>query len=72
MAKFHIGQLIHSKLIEEGKSVVWFSKQLNFRRSRVYRIFDESDIDTGVLGRIGKLLNFNFFTLLAEDFNDSE
>ena len=71
MEKLHIGQLIHSKLIEEGRSIVWFSKQLNFRRPRIYKIFEESDIDTGVLRRINKILNFNFFTLLAEDFENS-
>lgn len=72
MEKLHIGQLIYNKLIEDGRTVVWLSKQLNFRRSRIYRIFDESEIDTGILRRIGKLLKCNFFVLLAEDFETSE
>ena len=72
MEKLHIGQLIHSKLIEEGRSISWFANQLNFRRPRVYKIFEESDINTGVLRRINRILNYNFFILLAECFEDSK
>lgn len=68
----HIGNLIHTKLVEEGRTIVWLSKQLNCKRSKIYRIFELSDVDTGILRRIGKLLKFNFFLVLSDDFENSK
>lgn len=68
----HIGQLIRQQLEIQGKTVVWFAKQLSYSRTNVYKIFDKSSIDTDVLLRISCVLHYNFFKLYDEALKEKE
>lgn len=63
----HIGKLIKQQVDEQGKTVVWFARQLSYSRTNVYKIYDKSSIDTDVLLRISRILNYNFFDLYSEE-----
>ncbi len=62
----HIGEKIKEKLKEQGRTVVWFSQQINRNRTDVYSIFSRQSIDTELLLIISKVLNFNFFIFYTE------
>ena len=65
-SKIHIGQLIQQKLKEQGRTVTWFARQLNYDRSNAYKIFSKPHIDTDLLLSISKILNYNFFGVYSE------
>lgn len=56
-----IGKIIEEQLREQGKSVVWFARQMSCSRTKVYKIFDKYSIDTEELLRISIILDYNFF-----------
>lgn len=64
----HIGQLIRQELKEQGRSVTWLAKNLNYSRSNVYIIFDKPTLDTSVLMQISKLLDVDFFRYYSKEF----
>ncbi|WP_051313568.1 helix-turn-helix transcriptional regulator [Sporocytophaga myxococcoides] len=64
MAK-HIGKLILSRLAELGMNKSEFARRINKSRQNVQDIFKRESVDTDLLLQISKVLNFNFFTLLA-------
>lgn len=69
----HIGQLIERQIHEQGRSVTWFAKKLYCDRTNVYSIFKRASIDTDLLIRISKILNYNFFDCFTEEvYDDSE
>nr|WP_272960531.1 XRE family transcriptional regulator [Barnesiella viscericola] len=57
----HIGNRIRDILTERGQSVVWLARQLSYSRTNIYKLFDKSTIDTGVLLRISIILHYDFF-----------
>lgn len=65
----HIGKMIHERLQQQGRTVTWFAQQLNITRAACYRIFSSYSIDTMMLLRISRLLNFNFFAVYADQIN---
>ena len=65
----HIGQLIREELKKQGRTVSWFTKQLNFSRSNVYKIFEKPTLDTAMLMQISKLLNVDFFQYYTEELD---
>lgn len=67
-----IGQRIRQVFNEMPKScnIEWFSKQLHYDRSNVYRIFDRENIDIILLARISQILNHNFFNDLSTEFKN--
>ena len=64
----HIGNLIKEKLQEDGHSVTWFANQICCTRTHVYKIFEKANIDTELLERISKVLKYNFFKDISNDF----
>ncbi|HJB72273.1 MAG TPA: XRE family transcriptional regulator [Candidatus Barnesiella merdigallinarum] len=58
----HIGNRIRDILKEREQSVVWLAHQLSYSRTNIYKLFDKSTIDTGVLLRISLILRHDFFT----------
>jgi len=68
----HIGNCIREKLREDGRSVSWFARQICCTRSNVYKIFNKSSIDTELLERIGKVLRYNFFEIIAEEIKTAD
>lgn len=63
----HIGQEIRKQVEEQGKTSVWLAKELGCHRTNLYKIYDKRTIDTGVLLRISRILNYDFFTLYTEE-----
>jgi len=59
--EIHIGELIRSKLKEEGRSVSWLAEKINCDRTNMYKIFKKTNIDADLLFRICIILNFDFF-----------
>ncbi|MGN0036375.1 MAG: helix-turn-helix domain-containing protein [Bacteroidaceae bacterium] len=65
-----IGKRIQEELEKQERSVSWFARQLSCDRSNVYRIFQRNNIDTQTLARICRILQYNFFQELANDFTN--
>lgn len=63
----HIGSLIRSKVAERGISIVSFAEQLSCTRVNVYKIFDRKSIDTELLLRVSRVLDFDFFRYYSND-----
>lgn len=63
----HIGSKIKEKLQEQGRTIVWFSNQINCDRTNVYDIFKRPNIDCELLFVISKVLNFNFFSYYTDN-----
>lgn len=63
----HIGQLIRQELQNQGRTVAWFTKELNCSRSNVYKIFDKPTLDTAVLLQVSKLLKVDFFRFYTDE-----
>ncbi|MBR4497533.1 MAG: helix-turn-helix domain-containing protein [Bacteroidales bacterium] len=59
--QLHIGKIIHAKLREQGRSTSWLAKQIPCSRNNLYKIFSKPSINTDVLLRISKILDYNFF-----------
>ncbi|MBR5433763.1 MAG: helix-turn-helix domain-containing protein [Bacteroidales bacterium] len=57
----HIGKIIQDKLREQGRSASWLAKQIPCSRNNLYRIFSNPSINTDLLSRISKVLDYNFF-----------
>lgn len=61
----HIGQKIKEELYAQGISVSVFAKQINRSRNVAYNIFERGSIDTGLLNRISRILNCDFFSMYS-------
>lgn len=65
-----IGELIKERLIAEERSVAWFSRKLSCSRANVYKIFRKEYIDTELLMRISKILDYDFFQYFSDNLKD--
>ncbi len=63
----NIGELIHEKVREQGKSVTWLARRLNYSRTNIYKIFNKPSIDTDVLLRISDALGYDFFYIYSRE-----
>jgi transcriptional regulator with XRE-family HTH domain len=61
----HVGKKIREEIRQKGISVSVFAKKINRSRNVVYDIFERESIDTELLGKISKVLGFDFFNLLS-------
>ncbi|MDE5628484.1 MAG: XRE family transcriptional regulator [Muribaculaceae bacterium] len=68
----HIGHLIKDVFERQPRNctVQWFAEQINCHRSNIYDIFSRPTIDSGLLMRISRILNHNFFLDIAGDVDD--
>ena len=57
----HIGKLIKEKLKEQHQTNVWLAEHIPCTPNHLYKIFSKADINTNLLIRISKILNYNFF-----------
>ena len=62
--EIHIGKLIKAKMKEQGRTNVWLARQLPCSPNHIYKIYNSPSINTEMLVRISKILDYNFF----EDF----
>ena len=68
----HIGQRIKEVLEQRQMPVTWLAKEINCERTNVYNIFARKDINTGLLTKLGIILEHNFFKELSDDFSKTE
>lgn len=64
--ELHIGRLIKSELIRQGKSITWLSSQVNCTRENLYKVFRRPWIYTDLLFEISKALDYDFFKECSE------
>ena len=57
----HIGHLIEEQLKRDERSVSWLARQIPCTRNHVYKILHKASLDTALLLRISKAMQFNFF-----------
>ena len=63
-----IGERIKQELKRQGKTSVWLAKQLGCHRTNIYKFYAKSSIDTGMLLHISRILGYNFFKLLSDEY----
>ena len=68
----YIGTEIRKILFERGLSVAWLSLQLSYSRANTYKILGKSSIDTHLLFRISKILNYDFFNVYSSQLPAGE
>ena len=68
----HIGKLIKEQMEKQGKTVVWFARELSCSRTNIYKIFEKSSIDTSLLMRISVILQYNFFVDYMDELEEKE
>jgi hypothetical protein len=52
----------------EGRSATWLAERLNCHRSNIYKIYESPTIDTTLLHRISRILEYDFFKDCSEEF----
>ncbi len=57
----HIGSAIKEELNRQGRTTVWLAEQLGCHRTNLYNIYEKRTIDTGVLLRICRIMDIDFF-----------
>ena len=67
-SNIHIGHLIHEQLKADKRSVGWLSREIGCTRNHVYKIFNKSSLDSDLIFRISKAMNFNFFQYYSAEF----
>ncbi|RGN47614.1 MULTISPECIES: helix-turn-helix domain-containing protein [unclassified Bacteroides] len=62
-----IGQLIKARLMERGMTVSHLARLLSCERANLYRLFEKDSIDTRLLLRISRALDYDFFQLYSNE-----
>ena len=68
MAKFSIGSEIKKIVKKRGFTVEELATALNVSKPNIFDIYKRETIDTGLLERICKVLNHNFFQYYADKY----
>lgn len=68
--EFHLGKLIKAELTRQGRSITWLANQIDCTRENLYKLFKSPWINTNTLFKIGKALDFDFFKLCSDYFNE--
>jgi len=63
----HVGKKIKEVMHERRRSAIWLAAEISCERTNVYNIFSRPDVNTGVLRKIAKALEYDFFKDLSED-----
>lgn len=63
----HIGEMIKSDLKSQGRSVVWFSEQLNCSPQNAFSIFKRATPSLDICRRVGKILGKDYISILVEE-----
>ena len=64
--RLHIGNLIRDELLRQGRTANWLAQKLCCDRTNVYKLFNRSTIDTELLLRVSRILEYDFFRLYQE------
>ena len=71
-SNINIGMAIREELKRQERTVAWFARRLGTSRMACYRIFESYSIDTYMLLKISKVLDFDFFALYSEGLKKEE
>ena len=66
--KFHLGHKIKTVFEQKQMSVSEFARQIHCERTNVYTIFNRTTIDTDLLARISRVLEYNFFEDVMNEY----
>lgn len=64
----HIGQHIKEVMKQKGVTATQLANDISCARPHIHRIFRKDNIDIGLLQRISKALDHDFFRDLSDDF----
>ena len=64
----HIGQHIKEVMKQKGVTATQLANDICCTRPHIHRIFRKDNIDIGLLQRISKALDHDFFRDLSDDF----
>lgn len=64
--EIHIGQLIKSELMRQGRSITWLARQIGYTRENLYKIMRRKWIYTDVLFKICDALEYDFFKVCSD------
>ncbi len=62
----HIGKKIEEVVRLRKITIVSLAREINTTRNNIYNIFNRESIDTKLLSKISKHLNYNFFEFLSK------
>lgn len=68
----HIGKCIKQKLIEQGRTTSWLAQQLSYNRTTMYKIYDKASLDTLMLLRISRIMDYDFFQEFSKELEFSK
>ncbi len=63
----HIGHLIQAQLKADKRSVGWLAREIGCTRNNVYKIFNKASLDSDLVFRVSKAMQFNFFRYYTEE-----
>ena len=67
-SNIHIGHLVQAQLKADQRSASWLAREIGCTRNHVYKIFNKSSLDSDLIFRISKAMNFNFFQYYTAAF----
>ena len=67
----HIGNMIRSELIQQGRTISWLADQLGLQRPNCYRILRSPSLQTDLLFSICKILEYDFFSCYSNLLNEN-
>ncbi len=62
----HAGKMVKEVFLASGMSVSELGRRVLTTRQNIYRIFERESIDSALLQRLGKALNYDFFPHFSE------
>lgn len=65
---FHLGNLIKTELMRQGRSITWLASQVDCSRENLYKVFRHKWIYTDLLFQICKALDYDFFKVCSEHY----
>lgn len=66
----HIGEMIKADLKSQGRSVVWFSEQLNCSPQNAFSIFKRATPSLDICRRAGKILGKDYISILVAEVEE--
>jgi transcriptional regulator with XRE-family HTH domain len=72
MANVAIGKQIQAVVKKRGMKVEELAKRLNVSKPNIYDIYRRNSIDTGLLERLCKVLDHNFFETFAHKYRTQQ
>ena len=63
---FHVGQLIKSVLVQQGRTATWLAKQVHCTPENIYKAYHQQWISMPLLFEISKALDHDFFKDCSE------